>query len=77
MKYAIVLPGGTGKRLGAACPKQFTEIAGRPVVTYVPEILEKSACGGYTASVCGVAADTFSLAVKRPPFACSADISPA
>ena len=30
---------------------------------------------GYTSSVCY--ADTFSLAVKRPPFVCSADISPA
>ena len=44
MNYAIVLAGGTGKRLGAACPKQFTEIAGQPVVTYVLEILEKAAC---------------------------------
>ena len=44
MNYAVVLAGGTGKRLGAACPKQFTEIAGRPVITYVLEILEKAAC---------------------------------
>lgn len=44
MNYAIVLAGGTGKRLGAAVPKQFTEIAGRPVITYVLEILEKAAC---------------------------------
>ena len=44
MNYAIVLAGGTGKRLGAACPKQFTEIAGRPVIAYVLEILEKAAC---------------------------------
>lgn len=44
MNYAIVLAGGTGKRLGAACPKQFTEIAGRPVITYVLEILENAAC---------------------------------
>ena len=44
MNYAIVLAGGTGKRLGADVPKQFTEIAGRPVVTYVLEILEKAAC---------------------------------
>ena len=44
MNYAIVLAGGTGKRLGAVCPKQFTEIAGRPVITYVLEILENAAC---------------------------------
>lgn len=44
MNYAVVLAGGTGKRLGAACPKQFTEIAGRPVITYVLEILENAAC---------------------------------
>ena len=44
MNYAIVLAGGTGKRLGAACPKQFTEMAGRPVITYVLELLEKTAC---------------------------------
>ena len=44
MNYAIVLAGGTGKRLGAAVPKQFTEIAGRPVITYVLEVLEQAAC---------------------------------
>lgn len=44
MNYAVVLAGGTGKRLGAAVPKQFTEIAGRPVITYVLEVLEQSAC---------------------------------
>ena len=44
MNYAIVLAGGTGKRLGAVCPKQFTEIAGRSVITYVLEILENTAC---------------------------------
>ena len=44
MNYAIVLAGGSGKRLGADVPKQFTEIAGRPVITYVLEILEQSAC---------------------------------
>ena len=44
MNYAIVLAGGTGKRLGAEVPKQFTVIAGRPVITYVLEVLEKAAC---------------------------------
>ena len=44
MNYAVVLAGGSGKRLGATVPKQFTCIAGRPVLTYVLEILEQSAC---------------------------------
>lgn len=44
MNYAVVLAGGTGKRLGAEVPKQFTRIAGRPVITYVLEILENAAC---------------------------------
>ena len=43
MNYAIVLAGGSGKRLGASVPKQFTEMAGRPVITYVLEILENAA----------------------------------
>ena len=48
MNYAIVLAGGTGKRLGAAVPKQFTEMAGRPVITYVLEILEKGGMDTWT-----------------------------
>lgn len=44
MNYAIVLAGGTGKRMGADVPKQFTEIVGRPVITYVLEMLENAAC---------------------------------
>ena len=44
MNYAVVLAGGSGKRLGATVPKQFTRIAGRPVLTYVLELLEQSSC---------------------------------
>lgn len=60
MNYAIVLAGGTGKRLGADVPKQFTEIAGRPVITYVLEILEKAACVN---GVCVVSTPTYRQAV--------------
>jgi 2-C-methyl-D-erythritol 4-phosphate cytidylyltransferase len=35
MKYAVVLSGGTGSRLGLDIPKQYYEVAGRPVVSYV------------------------------------------
>ena len=60
MNYAVVLAGGTGKRLGADVPKQFTEIAGRPVVTYVLEILEKAAC---VDGVCVVTVPSYRQAV--------------
>lgn len=52
MNYAIVLAGGTGKRLGADVPKQFTAMAGRPVITYVLEILERAACVDGVCVVC-------------------------
>ena len=60
MNYAIVLAGGTGKRLGAEVPKQFTEMAGRPVITYVLEILEKAAC---VDGVCVVTVPAYAAAV--------------
>lgn len=62
MNYAIVLAGGTGKRLGASVPKQFTEIAGRPVLTYVLEILEKAAC---VDGVCVVTVPAYEQAVRE------------
>ena len=34
MNYAIVLAGGSGKRMGLEIPKQFLEICGRPVLYY-------------------------------------------
>ena len=61
MNYAIVLAGGTGKRLGAQMPKQFTEILGRPVLTYVLEVLEKAAC---VDGVCVVTVPTYRQAVQ-------------
>ena len=62
MNYAIVLAGGTGKRLGAAVPKQFTEMAGRPVITYVLEILEQSAC---VDGVCVVTVSAYRQSVRE------------
>lgn len=39
MNIALVLSGGTGSRLGAAIPKQYIEVHGRPIITYCLEIL--------------------------------------
>ena len=62
MNYAMVLAGGTGKRLGAEVPKQFTEIAGRPVITYVLEVLEQAAC---VDGVCVVTVPAYEQAVRQ------------
>lgn len=62
MNYAIVLAGGSGKRLGAGVPKQFTEMAGRPVITYVLEILENAAC---VDGVCVVCVPAYEQAVRE------------
>ena len=42
MNLAIVLSGGTGTRLGADIPKQYIEVAGKPIIAYCLEILEAS-----------------------------------
>jgi len=34
MNIALILSGGTGKRLGADIPKQYIEVNGRPVISY-------------------------------------------
>lgn len=34
MNIAIILAGGTGKRLGAEIPKQYIEVQGRPIISY-------------------------------------------
>lgn len=39
MNIALVLSGGTGSRLGAAIPKQYIEVHGRPIITYCLETL--------------------------------------
>lgn len=42
MNLAVVLSGGTGTRLGADIPKQYIEVAGKPIIAYCLEILEAS-----------------------------------
>lgn len=39
MNIALVLSGGTGSRLGAAIPKQYIEVHGKPIITYCLETL--------------------------------------
>lgn len=34
MKYAIILSGGVGSRMGADIPKQYIEINGKPIISY-------------------------------------------
>lgn len=36
---AVLLCGGSGSRMGAGCPKQFLELAGKPVLLYALEAL--------------------------------------
>ena len=43
MNIAIVLSGGTGSRLGADVPKQYIEVAGKPIITYCHETFERCA----------------------------------
>ena len=40
--YAVILAGGTGSRMGSAVPKQFLELAGRPVLAYSMIAFQKS-----------------------------------
>ncbi|MBR5060120.1 MAG: 2-C-methyl-D-erythritol 4-phosphate cytidylyltransferase [Clostridia bacterium] len=41
MNIAIILAGGTGKRMGAGVPKQFIEIDGKPLVAHTLEVFQK------------------------------------
>ncbi len=40
--YAIILAGGSGSRMGGEEPKQFLELAGRPILAYALEAFEAS-----------------------------------
>ena len=42
MTYAIVLAAGSGKRMGMNTPKQFLELAGKPVLAWTLEAFEKA-----------------------------------
>lgn len=41
MNTALILAGGTGTRLGGSLPKQYIEVAGRPVIGYCLTVFEK------------------------------------
>lgn len=41
MNTALILAGGTGTRLGGSLPKQYIEVAGRPVISYCLAVFEK------------------------------------
>ena len=41
MVVGMLLAGGVGKRMGADVPKQFLEVAGKPIILYPLEIMEK------------------------------------
>ena len=42
MTAAIILSGGTGARVGSDIPKQYIEVAGKPIIAYCIETFEKS-----------------------------------
>lgn len=37
MNYVIIIAGGVGNRVGAAIPKQFVEVLGKPIIAYTME----------------------------------------
>lgn len=41
MNYVVIIAGGVGSRLGAAIPKQFVEVLGKPVIAYTMEHFQK------------------------------------
>ena len=42
--YAIVLAAGVGKRMGTEIPKQFLDLAGRPVLAWTLSAFEETEC---------------------------------
>ena len=42
MNVAIILAGGTGTRIGAGIPKQFTRVLGKPILAYTLEIYQNN-----------------------------------
>ena len=41
MNVAMILAGGSGKRMGGPLPKQFIEVYGKPIIAYTLEIYER------------------------------------
>ena len=44
MRYAIILSGGSGTRLGSDIPKQYIEVGKKPIIMYSLETMEQTAC---------------------------------
>lgn len=42
MNIGVILAGGTGSRIGADIPKQFIEVAGKPILVYTIELFQKN-----------------------------------
>ena len=42
MNAAIILAGGTGTRIGAAVPKQFIPVLGKPILAYTLEVYQNN-----------------------------------
>ena len=42
MNYAIILAAGSGKRMGTHIPKQFLDLAGRPVLAWTLTAFERA-----------------------------------
>jgi len=40
-RYAVIVAGGSGKRMGSDIPKQFIEIKGRPVLMHTIEVFKR------------------------------------
>ncbi len=55
---AIILAGGRGTRLGGDIPKQYIEVAGKPVLLYALESFEQSRADGIVI-VCGTGDEDF------------------
>lgn len=41
MNIAVILAGGSGQRLGAAIPKQFLKVNGKPIIVYTLEAFQR------------------------------------
>jgi 2-C-methyl-D-erythritol 4-phosphate cytidylyltransferase len=41
---SVIMAGGVGSRISGSVPKQFINIAGKPIISYVLEVFEKSSC---------------------------------
>lgn len=60
MNIAMIMSGGVGKRFGAAVPKQYNLINGRPVIDYVIEACKKSSLTDAVVVVCDAQCVSFS-----------------